>query len=431
MFNSVEVVEVILNGLTVGAVSKSSVSKNFIFEYSPKWLQNGFPISPINLPLEQKQYIFNGLNSETFYGLPPALIDSLPDKFGNSIVTSELLARGASYSQITALDRLAYTGKRGMGALEYKPVIGPRNKQQPDIIQISELVDAAKLALSGNLQDENMRSKTVRDIISVGTSAGGARAKAVLNIDAKTKDITSGQFPQAGKESWLLKFDGVDRDNNQLSGAQNYCAIEYAYSLMAKAAGIKMPETKLLLEGERSHFMVKRFDRILSDSALPKKLHYQSLCAVAIADYNVRQANDYAILFDVIEKLTPKDKEQAFIRMVFNYLAANCDDHTKNHGFLLNSFGEWELSPAFDITFAYDKNSAWLNQHLMGVNGKFQNVTKKEFINFARKHHIPNASAIIKKTQSVISQWGDFAKKAGLSANVSDSIWTEIKKILI
>jgi serine/threonine-protein kinase HipA len=287
------------------------------------------------------------------------------------------------------------------------------------------MVKLAREALTGNFNNEENTKNSLMQLLSVGTSAGGARPKAVINIDPATKEMTSGQRPEAGKESWLLKFDGVGLDK-ALGDSQKYGRIEYAYSLMARAAGINMPETRLLEENGRAHFMTRRFDRTQPEQAdeVPKKIHMQSLCALWHVDFNMIGVNGYASLFNAIERLELGEAAtvEAFRRMAFNCLAMNCDDHSKNFSFLMDENGVWKFSPAYDITFAYNSQSQWLSSHLMGVDGKFSDITSKDLVRFAEKWDIPYARVSLKKIKEAIASWPEFAQAAGLSKEVANTI---------
>ncbi|MDR0950625.1 MAG: type II toxin-antitoxin system HipA family toxin [Candidatus Ancillula sp.] len=422
-----DVIQVLDSGQPVGALSSVPNRDYFAFQYFPEWVQNGYSISPILMPLENRIFAFPELSRETYQGLPPAIADALPDRFGNAIITAELQKQGLGYRDITPIDRLSYVGKRSMGSLEFKPTFG-NSKISNEMLRIGKLVEAARMVLSGDFKDEDDTSKAVKQIIKIGTSAGGARAKAVINVDDETGIISSGQFPAESKTGWLLKFDSMGSDakldHGQVGQSEDFCRIEYAYSLMAKEAGINMPETRLLEEGGRAHFMVRRFDR----PSGKRKLGMQSLCGIAAADFNLRGVNDYSILVQTGKKLELPEEDfiEMFRRLVFNYLAFNCDDHTKNFAFLRGENGVWRLSPAYDVTFAYDPTNYWLSQHLMGVDGKFQDVTKQDLIEFARHWKIPYAFDVYKKAKLSISKWREFAKEAG----VLDIVATDIDRLL-
>lgn len=408
-FVTTEVVEVKAWGKTVGALAPSATQNTFAFQYDPEWVRQGIELSPLYLPLDARRvYSFPGLNPDTWHHLPPAIADSLPDRFGNAILDAEFARQGASPGQATALDRLVYTGTRAMGALEFHPDNGP-DGPDPTTLNISRLVSVAREIVAGKIGTELETHSALEQILSVGTSAGGARAKAVINVDPKTGDIRPGQIPTEGYESWLLKFDGVGVDQ-ELGTSQDYGRIEYAYSLMAQAAGIRMMPTRLLVEDGRAHFMTKRFDRPGGSS----RLHTQTLCALAILDYNERGTHDYSQLFQTLSALGlgEEDRQEAFRRMVFNWMAANCDDHTKNHSFVMDESGAWSLSPAYDITHAYNPKGFWTNQHLMSVNGKFQNISRTDLIEFAERHRVPSAGAIIGQVADALTRWPEFAAEA-------------------
>ena len=422
-FNHVEAIEVRIFGKTVGAVAPSSRGKPYhAFEYAPSWLRAGYSISPLHLPLTAGVFLFDNLDAGTWHRLPAAIADALPDRFGNSLIDAKLAEKGITSDQITALDRLAYTGDRAMGALEFRPArsIG----KQPDVLDFAQLINAARDAIHGSLSTDSKARIALRQLLSVGTSAGGARAKAVVNIDPATGAISSGQRPEMGKESWLLKFDGIAEDSS-FGLSVDYGRIEYAYSLMAKAAGIHMTETRLYHENGRAHFMTKRFDRTdPASGTVSDKIHMQSLCAMDHIDYNLVHTNQYDSLFAVIRRLDlpEEDLTEAFRRMVFNYLAMNCDDHAKNFAFLMNEQGKWRLAPAYDVTFAHNSKNIWLREHLMGIGGKFSEAGIQDFARFAEGHDIPYTRKIINEVKYAVSMWPDFAQQAGLSKVSTDRV---------
>ena len=415
-FNHVQAVEVRIYGKTVGAVAPDSRGRPYYaFEYAPAWLRDGYSISPLHLPLVPGVFTFDNLAESTWHRLPAAIADALPDRFGNTLIDAKLAEKGVTRDEITPLDRLAYTGDRAMGALEFRPArsIG----REPDILDFAQLINAAREAIHGSVGSDSKAKRALHQLLSVGTSAGGARAKAVINVDPATGDISSGQRPEKGKESWLLKFDGIE-DESTIGHTQEYGRIEYAYSLMAKAAGINMTETRLFHENGRAHFMTKRFDRRDPATGNPSdKIHMQSLCAMDHVDYNLIHANLYDSLFAVIRRLDMPDETltEAFRRMVFNYLAMNCDDHSKNFAFLMDDQGRWRLAPAFDVTYAYNSKNIWLKEHLMGIGGKFADITQEDFSRFAERHDVPYARKSTSDVKQAIAAWPDFASQAGLS----------------
>jgi serine/threonine-protein kinase HipA len=417
-FVAANVVEVRAWERSVGALSRSR-SGAFGFEFDPQWVRAGIEISPLHLPLTVREvFRFPNLNRETWHGLPPAIADSLPDRFGNAIIDAEFARQGAAPDEATALDRLVYTGARAMGALEFLPDNGPTSPP-PTTLDIGRLVEVARDVVAGRFVDERESASAIEQLLSIGTSAGGARAKAVVNVDPVSHEVRPGQLPQEGYESWLLKFDGVGRDS-ELGTPDDYGRTEYAYSLMARSAGIEMTPTRLLEEGGRAHFMTRRFDR---PGGL-RRLHSQTLCALSILDYNQRGAHDYAQLFQAIDALglDADTRAQAFRRLVFNWMAANCDDHTKNHSFLMDERGAWSLSPAYDLTHAHNPRGEWTYQHLMSVNGKFTGLTRADLTEFAERHAVLGSGAIIDEVADSVASWPVHAARAELSPKLMERV---------
>jgi serine/threonine-protein kinase HipA len=360
--------------------------------------------------------------------LPGLLADSLPDRFGNALIDAWLATQGRTADDFDAVERLCYTGSRGMGALEFAPQKGPRLRQAKKI-NIDSLVQLASDVLtqhgqfSANLADAH-REEALKDILRVGTSAGRARAKAVIAWNPKTNEIRSGQIT-AGKEFeyWILKFDGVSGNKDkELEDPKGYGVIEYAYYLMAKACGITMTECRLFEENERRHFMTKRFDRLPSG----EKLHTQSLCALAHFDYNQAGAYSYEQALLTIRQLKlPVDAvEEQFRRMVFNIVGRNQDDHVKNIAFLMDKEGHWSLAPAFDMTYSYNPSGAWTATHQMTLNGKRDGFTMSDFRAAAKGANMKRgrADAIVKEVLSVVKRWREFAEAAKLSDGLRDKI---------
>ncbi|MEQ1527342.1 MAG: type II toxin-antitoxin system HipA family toxin [Gallionella sp.] len=413
MYKPVDVIEVLIWGKSVGAVALDPKLGYYAFEYDPKFIASGVELSPIHMPLEKGNdpFVFGDLPIATYKRLPAMLADALPDDFGNRLIDAWMAQQGVDKEYITPLDRLAYMSKRGMGALEFRPARGSRTSTTT-AIQLSKLVaDARQMMVHGEIDTDHHAKAALAQIIQVGTSAGGARAKATIAWNSSTDEIRAGQFDVAlGFEHWLLKLDGMGNDL-ELGTSQNYGRIEFAYSLMAKAAGIKMSACHLLEENGRAHFMTKRFDRDGN-----QKIHMQSLCATAHLDYKQKATHDYATLFLTIGKLKLgiDALEEAYRRMIFNVMSANCDDHSKNFSFLLKEGAGWELSPAYDITHAYNPNGEWNSQHLMSVNGKFTGITHQDFIEVADRFAIGRAERIIRHVADAVATWSEFAKQAGL-----------------
>ena len=421
----VDVVEVRCWGTRVGAVARDDRTGFYVFEYEPAWADAHVELAPSTMPTDgaQRTFIFPNLPAATYYGLPPMLADSLPDDFGNALTTAYLANQGVQPGEITPLDRLAYLGSRGLGALEFRPTRGPRPRRAT-AIELGELVVAARSTIAGNIGSEDGLTDAVSHLIAVGTSAGGARAKAVVALNPATDELRSGQLPvDDGFEHWLLKLDGVGRDLD-LGASADFGRIEYAYSLMAKAAGVEMSECRLMHEGGRAHFMTRRFDRPADGS----KVHTQTLCAMAHLDFRQIGAHDYAQLFLQIDDLGlgPVDRAQAFHRMVFNVAAANCDDHTKNFSFVLHEGGRWQLSPAYDITHAHAPNSRWTRQHLLAVNGRTSDITRSDVREVGDRFAVPGASAIVEQVLHAVAQWPSFAAEAGVPAETSAHIERDI-----
>jgi serine/threonine-protein kinase HipA len=413
-YKRVERIEIYLWEEFVGAVALDPKLEYYVFAYDKKFGKTAIEISPLQMPLNNTEtpFVFTDLPIATYKRLPAVLADSLPDDFGNALIDRYLADKGISPNQVTQLDRLAYMSKRAMGALEFKPTRGPRT-QKPTVLEMSSLVTEARKMLKGSIQNDDHASAALRSIIEVGTSAGGARAKAVIAWNPQTQEICSGQVDaEEGFEHWLLKFDGMGMDR-ELGSTQDYGRIEYAYYLMAINAGINMSASALLLENNRAHFMTKRFDRENDNS----KHHMQSLCAMSHLDYKKKSTNSYEQFFMTIRQLSLDHASavEAFRRMVFNVMARNCDDHTKNFSFLLRQGGAWELAPAYDVTFAHNPVGEWTSQHLMSVNGKYKGFVIEDMLAVADRFGIGEAMQIIDTIRKAIKAWPFFAEEAGVN----------------
>jgi serine/threonine-protein kinase HipA len=420
MYKQVHAVEVLVWGRKVGAVAMDTGLNYYVFEYEPKFIKEGIELAPLSMPLAQAQspFVFTDLPELTYKRLPALLADALPDDFGNTLIDGWMARQGVDKKDITPLDRLAYMGKRGMGALEFRPVRGPTSKTCT-ALSLASLVEDARRAVHGELTVDHSAQVALAQIIKVGTSAGGARAKAVVAWNPETLEIRAGQFDvEPGFEHWLLKFDGMGEDR-ELGGSQDYGRMEYAYYKMAVCAGLEMSPCYLLPENGRAHFMTKRFDREGNS-----KHHMQTLCAMAHLDYKQKASHDYNQLFLTIERLQLgyDAKEEAFRRMAFNVMAANCDDHTKNFAFLLREGEEWMLAPAYDVTHAHNPKGDWTNQHLMSVNGKFTGITRGDLLAVADRFSIGTAEKVLKQIGAAIKQWPDFAAHANVSPIERDRI---------
>jgi serine/threonine-protein kinase HipA len=415
------IAEVQLWGRTIGAVALDEGRDVARFQYDPEFARSGIQLSPLTMPLTAEVYEFPALPRNTFHGLPGLLADSLPDKFGNALINAWLATQGRTPESFNAVERLCYTGSRGMGALEFAPALGPKARKASKI-EVDALVRLAGEVLThrGNLLGhfhEAGKEQALRDILSVGTSAGGARAKAVIAWNRMTNEVRSGQVPAGdGFDYWLLKFDGVaGNKDKELEDPKGFGAIEYAYHRMAIAAGITMTECRLLEENGRRHFMTRRFDRLPGGA----KLHMQSLCALAHFDFNQAGAYSYeqALLTIRQLELPMSAVEEQFRRMAFNIVARNQDDHVKNIAFLMNKEGDWSLAPAFDVTYSYNPNGAWTATHQMTLNGKRDGFSQADLEACAKAAGMKRgrAKAILEEVQTTVQRWPEFAAEAELT----------------
>ena len=412
------IAEVRLWGRTIGAVSLAEGDEVAAFEYDPAFAASGIEVSPLSMPLARRVYRFGELAKKTFYGLPGLLADSLPDRFGNALIDAWLATQGRQPDSFNAIERLCYIGERGIGALEFRPGLGPKPRRAREI-QIEKLVELVSDVLTrrndmrASFADEN-RQQVMTDILRVGTSAGGARAKAVIAWNPTTNEVRSGQISAGdGFEYWLLKFDGVrGNKDKELDDPQGYGVIEYAYSHMARDCGIDINECRLFEENGRRHFMTRRFDR----QADGRKLHMQSLGALAHYDFNLAGAYAYEQALMVIRQLElPMDVvEQQFRRMAFNIVARNQDDHVKNIAFLMKKSGQWRLSPAFDMTYSFNPSGDWTASHQMTLNGKRDDFTLDDFNACAKTASMKRgrAEAIVREVTDVVSLWPTYARDA-------------------
>ena len=426
--------EVRLWGRTIGAVSMADAGAHASFEYDPAFAQSGIEISPIVMPLDRRVYSFPALPIETFHGLPGLLADSLPDRFGQALIDAWLAAQGRTPETFDAVERLCYVGTRGMGALEFAPSTGPRARRAT-AIQVDALVQLASEVLSRRRDlrttlSESNRAQALKDILRVGTSAGGARAKAVIAWNPATNEVRSGQMTAGpGFEYWLLKLDGVTGNKDkELDDPSGYGAIEFAYSLMARAAGITMTDCRLMAEGGRRHFMTRRFDRLPGGG----KLHMQSLGALAHFDYNVPGAYSYEQALLTIRRLglPVESVEELFRRMAFNIVARNQDDHVKNIAFLMDRDGRWSLAPTFDVIYSYNPEGAWTATHQMTMNGKREGFTMADFRACGRTAILTRgrADAIVDQVLGAAARWPEFVDQAGVEADRRDEIARHLRR---
>ncbi len=434
--------EVKLWGTTIGAVSLEDGATTAQFQYTPDFALSRIEVSPIMMPLSNRIYAYPELAANSFHGLPGMLADSLPDKFGNALIDAWLATLGRTPTNFNAVERLCYTGARGMGALEFAPATGPAGSQA-NLIQMDALVKLASdvLTARSNLnttlgQADTAREAAMRDILRVGTSAGGARAKAVITWNPTTNQVRSGQLPAAeGFSDWLLKFDGVTNNRDkELNDPQGYGVVEYAYAQMARAAGITMSECRLFEENGRRHFMTRRFDRRDGHhpgrTAKNEKLHMQSLAGLAHFDFNQAGAYSYEQAFLTMRQLSlpMQDIEEQFRRMIFNVVARNQDDHVKNIAYLMDKSGRWSLAPAYDITYSYNPSGEWTSTHQMTINGKRDDFTRDDFWAVAKTASMKRGrdAAIIEDVRAAVARWGEFAEAAGVNG-----VWRdEIQRVL-
>jgi serine/threonine-protein kinase HipA len=421
------VAEVWLWGHRVGAVALEDHMG--VFEYDADFLKSGLDIAPITMPLEEARsghtlHSFPALNKETFKRLPGLLADSLPDKFGQAIVNTWLARQGRSPDDFSIIERLCYTGSRATGALEFKPA-ELLNLDHAVDVNIDEMLNLVRKVINHRDQidarltdDEQENRDALLDILRIGTSAGGARPKAVIAYNEDTGEVKSGQAEApAGFNHWLLKFDGAS--DIELGKTSGHGRVEYAYYLMAEAAGINMMESRLLEENGRAHFMTRRFDRIGNN-----KIHLQSLCAIAHYDFNMAGAYGYEQALMIMRKikLSKKEQLQLYRRMVFNVIARNHDDHTKNIAFLMDQDGKWALSPAFDMMYSYNPKGAWTDQHQMTINGKRDQFTNNDLLEVATSNDLKGAEKVIHEVLDAVKQWPDYAKQAGIGSNQAKHI---------
>lgn len=426
------IVEVSLLDDKVGALSWSPNGYG-VFEYYPKFVDKGLELAPLVMPLATSKgriYSFPTNSGHCFLGLPGLISDALPDKYGTEKIDAYLMARGIPMQEITPLDRLCYVGKRAMGALEFEPADKTIGLDESSILDIEALADVAQEVFARRDSFRSLleqKDKRIIDILKVGTSAGGAKPKAIIAYNEATGEVRSGQVkaPTADYGYWILKFDGVGfQEHSEIhQDPRGIGQIEYAYYLMARDCGIQMNECRLLAEGDSHHFMTRRFDR----TAQGDKIHMQTLAAIAHFDRDRRHT--YEQLFEVIRRLglSYKENEQMYRRMVFNVLSRNHDDHTKNHSFLMSQEGKWSLSPAYDLCYSYNPNGRFTRCHQMYLNGKNTGHTQADLLEVGRKVGIMRPALILEEIQEVVSNWKKYAHEAG----VRDKFIREIESNLI
>ena len=423
----------------VGAVRWDADLRLASFQYDPKFLLKGWDLSPIKMPIRNGSRIYSfpelrparGETSDTFKGLPGLLSDALPDKYGNQLINSWLAQQGRQANGMNPVEQLCFIGKRGMGALEFETALFKSEKQAVPV-EIKRLVETAQRMLSvreefeTNIEEDEQ--KAMKDILKIGTSAGGARAKAVIAYNPKTGEVKSGQAKAPkGFEHWLIKLDGVH--DAQFGESNGFGRVEFAYYLMAKECGIDMMECRLLEEDNgRAHFMTKRFDREGNET----KHHIQTLCGIQHYDFSNMLSYSYEQLFQTMRilKLSYPEAEQMFRRMVFNVMATNYDDHTKNFSFKLKKEGRWELSPAYDVCYSYDPNSIWVSQQTLSINGKRKRITKEDLMTIATANNIKKGEKIIGEIKSVVRKWEEYAEKVTVTPKLKETITKTLNALI-
>lgn len=436
-----EVIKVKYKEHELGAVSYNTETRIGAFEYFPDFIKTGIELSPIKMPLAKKIYTFPQIDPETFKGLPGLIADSLPDDFGNAVMNAWIASQGKSTSDISPLQRLQYTGTRGMGALSYSPATKRKNLNASQPIHIESLISIAQDVLDKrsnfniNLSNNGQEDKEAMiSLMSVGMSAGGARPKAVLAFNKDFTDVRSGQTDAPkGFTHYLMKFDGVSEHNkNQetFGDPMGYGAMEYTYYLLAKKCGIDMMPCHLINEGKRRHFITERFDRKGNE-----KVHVQTLNGLEHVSYKNIGSYSYAELFNTARKLklSPDDAMQLFKRMVFNVIARNHDDHTKNFGFLLDQHNKWQLAPAYDLAYSYKPNSHWVSKHWMTLNGKQDNFTRDDFYSFEKLSPIfnkRNIDDVLNQTIEAVSQWDKLATEQAVPKSLIKEVSQNLRTYL-
>ena len=417
-------------GKRVGAVAWDESTGLASFEFENSFKQNGWNLSPLKMPLNSGVNVFTfpelrkktNTENDCFKGLPGMLADVLPDRYGNQLINSWLAQQGRPENSMNPVETLCFIGTRGMGALEFEPAT-LKNTNRSFNVEVNSLVEIAQKMLSKREGFETNLEKNdeqaIRNILRIGTSAGGARPKAVIAYNEESGKVKSGQTkPPQGYEHWLIKLDGVS--DVQLGESQGYGRVEYAYYLMAKECEIDMMPSQLFEENGRAHFMSKRFDREGPDM----KHHVQTFCALKHFDYNDVRSYSYEQLFQAMRelRLPYPDAEQMFRRMVFNVLSRNCDDHTKNFSFRLKKDGKWELAPAYDLCHAYRPDSEWVSKHSLSINGKRKGISRDDFLTLAKTMNIKKAAPVIDQIQSVVNRWNEFAELARVDPKLRDAI---------
>ena len=422
----VDIARVNLYGQPVGTFRWDNNRQVAHFEYAESFIGKGLEPSPILMPVRQGRiYSFSDIGRETFKGLPGMLADSLPDTYGRALFDRWLALTGRSSGN--AVETLCFLGKRCMGALEFEPAMDA--PYSPDVrIELDSLVEVASEALSekeefgANLEED--KKAAIAEIVRLGTSAGGQRAKAIIAYNPLTGEVRSGQIEAPeGFDYYLIKLDGVTAEVG-FRETQNFGRLEYSFYRLVKECGIEMSDCSLIEENGRAHFLTKRFDRQNGE-----KIHMQTLCGIAHYDYRNLRSYSYEQAFNVMRalRLPYSQAQEMYRRMVLNVVIRNQDDHTKNISFLMDRQGKWTLSPAYDMGFAYNPKGGWTAQHQMSINGKFDDITRQDLLEFARCNNIKDAAEIIDRITEVSSRWPLLARECEVPQPMIDAIMPNLK----
>lgn len=414
--------DVYLWGEHAGTIAWDESRQAGTFEYAEDFRSKGLDLAPLTMPLQNRQvWQFPSLSYDTFLGMPGLLADALPDAFGKALLDRWLASVGRTFAN--PVERLCYQGNRSMGALEFVPA-QDNYLERSTAIEVDALVQVAREVINTkaelNTNFDNDAKEAIANIIRVGTSAGGQRAKAVIAYNDETHEVRSGQIAAPkGFSHWLLKLDGVT--NAELGDPKHFGQIEYVYYLMAREAGIDMMECRLLEENGRAHFMTRRFDRLDHE----QKVHMQTLCGIAHYDYKMLHAYSYEQAFQVMRRLRLpyKQAEEMYRRMVFNVVARNQDDHTKNISFLMSKDGRWSLSPAYDVSWCYNPQGAWTSKHQMSINGKWDNISQQDLLDVAKNVNIKQPGQIIEQVKAAVSLWPKLANEYEIPQEIIKQIW--------
>jgi serine/threonine-protein kinase HipA len=417
-------------GKRVGAVAWDPNRGLASFEYDPAFRLDLLPIAPIRMPSKGRIYSFPEFrDNETFRGMPGLLADALPDRYGKELINAWLARQGRPDDSLNPVELLCFIGKRGMGALEFEPVRGKESISYD--LELSDLVETTKALLERkeelDINTKQNMEDVMLDVLKMGTSAGGARPKAIIAYNEKNGKIKSGQtLVEEGFEHWLIKFDALS--DAQFGVTKGYGRVEMAYYKMARDFGIDMMESRLIEENGRVHFMTKRFDRVGGN----QKVHAQTLCALQHYDFANITSFSYEQVFQTMRqlRLSYAEAEQMFRRMVFNVVARNCDDHTKNFAFLMDAQGKWKLAPAYDVCFAYRPGSEWVSQHNLSINGKRKNFERKDLVSVAEQNSIRNPGKIIQQALDVVKHWGTYAEMYHVDPKLVQQIESDLLRDL-